>query len=92
MSVYLLSKRLPKTAFVGTGAWFYLTVNTLKVPFNVNLGLITWETLTFNALMVPAIVAGAIFGKWVLPKIPDNIFQNVVLVLALIGAIRLMIV
>lgn len=89
MAVYLLSKGLPKREFVGTGAWFYLTVNLIKVPFNVQLGLITWETLQFNALLVPAIVLGALLGRYILPKIPEKWFQYAVLVLAMVGAIRM---
>jgi uncharacterized membrane protein YfcA len=89
MSVYLLSKGLPKKEFVGTGAWFYLAVNVIKVPFNVHLGLITWETLKFNGMLVPAIVGGALLGRYILPKIPEKWFQYIVLILAMIGAIRL---
>lgn len=89
MAVYLLSKGLPKKEFVGTGAWFYLAVNVIKVPFGVNLDIITWETLQFNLWLVPGIIIGAIAGKKILPLIPDRHFQYAVLILALIGAMRL---
>src|SRR5208283_3682403 len=38
MSLYLLAIGLPKLAFVGTGAWFFLLVNAFKIPFSVKLG------------------------------------------------------
>ena len=34
MSIYLFGKKLPKEVIVGTGAWFYLAVNLIKVPFS----------------------------------------------------------
>ncbi len=40
MVLYLLALRLPKVAFIGTAAWFFLSLNLLKVPFSAGLGLI----------------------------------------------------
>lgn len=36
--IYFLAMRLPKTEFIGTGAWYYLILNWFKVPFSLNLG------------------------------------------------------
>ena len=89
MSLYLLSKNLPKNEFIGTGAWFFFTVNLLKVPFTVYLGLITPSMLVLNAWVVPLILLGAFIGIKVLPKIPQKHFQMLILVLSVIGAINL---
>lgn len=89
MAVYLLAKRLPKQEFVGTGAWFFLFVNLIKVPFYIQLGMITLDSLTFNAMMIPFICIGAYIGIKVLPLIPQKMFQWLILVLGIIGAIRL---
>jgi uncharacterized membrane protein YfcA len=35
MSVYLLGLKFPKLIFIGTSAWFYLTVNIMKIPFHI---------------------------------------------------------
>jgi len=35
MSLYLLSMRIPKYVFIGTGAWFFLRVNLFKVPLHI---------------------------------------------------------
>jgi len=72
-SIYLLSMRLPKNAFIGTAAWFFLIINLLKVPLQVFF----WEnisagTLTFNAIMVPAIAVGAAIGIFAAGKIPER--------------------
>lgn len=89
MSIYLLSKRLNKTEFIGTGAWFFLFVNVVKIPFYLQLGLITSETIIFNSWMVPAIITGAIVGVYVLKRIPQTWFQRIIIGLTAIGAIRL---
>ena len=38
MVLYLLALRLPKVAFIGTAAWFFLFLNLFKLPFSVGLG------------------------------------------------------
>lgn len=91
MTIYLLSKKLDKNAFIGTGAWFYFLVNLTKLPLYATLGMITWHTLLFNLWMVPAVVAGAFIGINVLKKIPEAWFKWLILVLAALGAIRLLI-
>lgn len=89
MAIYFLSKGLPKNEFVGTGSWFYLTVNLIKVPFNVSIGLITWETLMFNAWMIPVILLGTFAGIKALPIIPQKYFQAIILFLAAAGALKM---
>ena len=89
MSIYLLSKRLDKDAFVGTGAWFYLFVNVVKVPFHASLGLITWHTLFFDMWMIPVVVAGAFIGVFTLKRLSQVWFQRIILILTAIGGIRL---
>jgi uncharacterized membrane protein YfcA len=91
MAIYLLSRGLHKKDFIGTGAWFFLTVNLIKVPFNVYLGLITTDTLLLNSWMIPVILAGTYLGIKFLPLIPQKYFQILILLLAALGAIRLII-
>jgi len=89
MSVYLLAKRLPKSEFVGTGAWFFLFVNLIKVPFYVHLDMITARSLLFDAMALPAVLLGTWAGIKVLPKIPQELFKWIILALGTIGAIYL---
>nr|WP_175495516.1 sulfite exporter TauE/SafE family protein [Gracilibacillus orientalis] len=91
MAIYLLVKGLPKQEFVGTGAWFFLFVNIIKVPFYISLGIITVESITFNLWLIPAILIGALVGVRVIKIMPQKVFQILVLTFAAIGAIRLII-
>jgi hypothetical protein len=75
--------------FIGTNAWFFLSVNLIKVPFSVGLWLITPQSLWFNSWMVPAIVVGAFLGIRILPLIPQKYFQLIILMFAALGGIRL---
>jgi uncharacterized membrane protein YfcA len=87
--IYLLSMKLPKTEFVGTGAWYFFILNWFKVPFSVNLGLININSLKLNLLLLPGICIGAISGIFLLKKIPQKIFNQIVQVLAVIAALKL---
>lgn len=90
MALYLLAVSLPKDEFIGTGAWFFLILNLLKVPFSLQLGLITGSTLLFNALLIPCIMGGLFLGRSLVYRLPQKAFDSLVLVLALVAAVRLL--
>src|SRR5690625_488221 len=90
MTIYLLVKGLPKSEFVGTGAWFFMFVNMIKIPLYIQLGLISTSSITLNVMMLPAILLGAFIGVKILPYIPQRVFQMLVLGFAALGAIRLL--
>ncbi len=90
MVIYLVAMRLPKTAFVGTGAWYFFMLNWFKVPFSANLDLITRESLTVNLMVMPAIAFGAVIGIVVLQRIPQRYFTVTVEILAALAALRLL--
>ena len=91
MAVYLLSHRLPKNEFVGTGAWFFLFVNVIKVPFYIHLGMITPTSFTLDLMVIPAVLIGTFVGIKVLPLIPQQIFKWIILALGTLGAMRLIV-
>lgn len=90
MVIYLLAMRLPPNVFIGTGAWYFLLVNTFKVPFSAQLGLITPASLTFNLILVPFILAGAWAGARFAQRVPRMLFERLVQAFAAIGAINLL--
>ena len=91
MSIYLLSKGMNKTTFVGTNAFFFFIINVIKVPFTIHLGLINADSLVLNAWMIPAVCVGAFIGFKVLPKIPQKLFQALILGFAALGGLYLII-
>ncbi|MDX2187939.1 MAG: sulfite exporter TauE/SafE family protein [Opitutaceae bacterium] len=90
MAIYLLAMRLPKLEFVGTGAVFFMILNWFKVPFSINLGLITFESLAFNLKLSLFVVAGALAGPWVLERISQRMFERLALVLSFATGLRLL--
>jgi uncharacterized membrane protein YfcA len=92
VSIYLILGGLAKQAFVGTSSVFYLLVNLTKLP----LHLWVWESVTpemflWSVKVLPAAIAGAFLGRWVLPRVPAKAFRITVLVLAALAALRLII-
>ncbi len=90
MNLYLIAMRMPKMAFMGTAAWYFFLLNSFKVPFSINLGLINWSSFVLNLKLIPAVLVGAIFGRWLLPYINQRIFELIALGFALVAGIRLL--
>lgn len=89
MSIYLICKRVDKHEFLGTAAWFFFIVNLSKIPFFLSLDMITPTTIHLDALLVPVVVVGAIVGVLVLERIPQAVFNGIVLTLAGVAALRM---
>jgi uncharacterized membrane protein YfcA len=90
MSVYLLSMRLPKYSFIGTGAWFFMIINLIKIPLQIIFWHgITPQTLVFNAMMIPPILIGAFIGIHIVRKLPEKPFRYMVMALTAVAAAKL---
>ena len=88
-ALYCLAVMLPKFELVGTTAWFFALINLFKVPFSFGLGLIHGGTLLLNATLAPAVLAGVVGGRWIVARIPQLIFDRLLLAFAAIAALRL---
>ncbi|HEY4247873.1 MAG TPA: sulfite exporter TauE/SafE family protein [Lacunisphaera sp.] len=91
MSLYLLAMRLPKLAFMGTGAAFFLLINWIKVPFVVQLGLITPESLKLDLYLFPAVAFGALIGRPVIERINQARFESGVLFLTALAVAKMLV-
>jgi uncharacterized membrane protein YfcA len=89
MTIYLMTMRLPKAAFIGTGAWYFLIVNVLKVPLSAQMGLINPSSLLINLALCPLIILGALLGIRIANRLPEKLFGRFVLALAALGALKL---
>lgn len=90
MTLYLLAIGLPKLEFVGTAAVFFCALNLFKVPFMVNLGLITKDSFGWNLALAPVVLAGTWAGKWLLKRISQKWFELTALSLSALAAIKLL--
>jgi len=89
MGLYLLACGLPKWAFVGTAALFFMIVNLVKVPFSAGLGLINTPSLHLNLWLAPCVVAGLFLGRAIVQRLPQRRFEEIVLIFSLAVAVHL---
>src|SRR5438105_121797 len=89
VALYCVAVGLPKFEVVGTLAWFFFIINLVKVPFSVSLGLIHGSSLVLNALLIPAIMVGLFAGRWLIGRIPQKVFESLLLTFAAVAALRL---
>lgn len=87
LSLYLLSMRLPKNQFIGTGAWFFLIVNLIKVPLHVFF----WKTISlssikFNLMLALPILAGAVAGVYLVKLFPERWYRIFIIVSTVLAA------
>lgn len=96
MSVYMTSLGLPKMEFMGTTAWYFLIFNLAKIPLYLLLmylapdrPMFSTAGLIFDLALLPVIVAGVFIGRWMLPRVPQGVFNTLALSLAALAALRL---
>ena len=87
MAVYFLSMRLPKNAFIGTTAWFFMATNWFKVPFHV----FVWHTITLNTFLLdlvtlPMIILGAYLGIIIVKKLSERTYRWFIIAMTLVAA------
>jgi uncharacterized protein len=81
MSLYLLGQKLPKEEFIGTGAWFFFLVNASKVPIYASHGMFSAQSMVFDLMMAPAVIVGALTGRWIVQHISPVVFEWLVIIL-----------
>lgn len=88
VAIYFLTMRLPKNAFIGTTAWFFLVLNWFKVPFHV----IGWKTITWNTFLLglatlPFIGLGAFIGILIVKRIRDKHYRWFIIAMTALAAL-----
>ena len=92
VTVYMLSVRLPKNAFIGTGAWFFMIMNLIKLPFHIFVWeTISWDSLSLDVLMLPGIALGAWLGIRIVKILSEKFYRQFVIIATLASALLLLI-
>lgn len=90
MSVYLLSVRMPKMFFVGTSAWFFMSINYIKLPLQIWVwDNIHMDSVIIGLVMIPFILIGSALGIYVVKKVPEELYRKIVIGITLISALVL---
>jgi hypothetical protein len=74
---------------IGISARFFLLINLLKLPMNIQLDLINWDSLQLNLLLVPAVWLGIFSGRYLVKKVPQRIFEMLVIFFSVLAGGRL---
>jgi uncharacterized protein len=88
--LYFLAMKFDKERFIGTAAWYFLILNCIKVPLQMQLGNITAESFMTDLALLPAVLIGATCGVLILKRIPQTWFVIIVKVLTLAAAVKLL--
>lgn len=89
-AVYLLAQGLPKLAFIGTTAWFFLVLNLLKLGPSVAAGVVGWSSLAYVAVMLPVAYGGVLLAPQFVHRLPQKTFETLIWVFVVLGCILLL--
>ena len=89
MTIYLLGRGVLKEQFIGTCAWFFFLLNLAKVVPFWTQDMLTAETLGIGLALSPLAIAGAVVGRWLVPRVPQRVFDVLVTLLAAVAAVWL---
>ena len=90
MTIYLIMAGLPMLEMLGTGAWFFLVVNLLKVPLSASLDLISSDSLVLDVWLIPGMLLGGFVGQRTIRRMHQRQFELVALALSMVAAGLLM--
>jgi uncharacterized membrane protein YfcA len=78
IAMYLLPLQLDRQLFVGTCAVYFFILNTAKLPAYYAGGQFAHASILFTARLLPLVVVGAVFGRWLNKRINDMLFTRIV--------------
>ena len=90
-ALYFIASGLPKYAYIGTAAWFFLLVNIFKVPFMAHLEIIDFASLRFSASFMAFSVVGAAIAPFIVRHINQKVFEFLVWLFVIVGGLKLII-
>ena len=87
-NLYFLMTRIPKKEIIGTTTLIFFIVNLFKIPFHIfSWETISWETLSINAYLSPAVIIGFFIGMKIVNMISEKWFRQFLYVVTLLGAL-----
>lgn len=91
MNLYFVASGFDVHRFLGTQAWFFFAVNVLKLPFSIGIGLVNTRVITIAVLLSPLVIGGAIIGRTIVRRIPQKIFNALIIGLTVVSASYLLV-
>tara|TARA_B100001093_G_scaffold242947_1_gene232759 strand:+ start:3941 stop:4738 length:798 start_codon:yes stop_codon:yes gene_type:complete len=89
--LYLLVMGLPKYAFIGTSAWLFLIVNLCKIPFMIDLEIITTASISVSVWMfIPAMI-GAATAPLLVKYLNQALFERFIWFFIVLAGLRMLV-
>ena len=90
-NIYFLAIRLPKNEFIGTSAWLFFIINLFKVPFHVwSWGTINLTSVQISLSLIPGVVIGFGLGVFMVKKINNDKYRQLILLLTGLGGLTIL--
>lgn len=90
VSIYLISRGYQKVPLISTSVWLFFIINLIKLPLQIfvwhNIGL---THLYSTLLLLPAVLAGAAAGAFLVKRINEKLYRKILYAMILIAAIAL---
>lgn len=87
ISIYFISRGYQKDALISTSVWLFFIINLIKLPLQIfvwhNIGL---PNLYTALLLLPAVLAGAAAGAYLVKKINERLYKIILYAMILIAA------
>lgn len=88
--LYFIIVGLPKLAFIGTGAWCFFILNVVKVPLQMDLGILHTDSLSISLVLMPPAMLGALVAPRIVRVIPQKLFGWLVWVFIVVAGVKLL--
>ena len=90
-NIYFLAIRLPKNEFIGTAAWLFFIINLFKIPFHIwSWGTINWNSFQISLTLIPVLVIGFSLGVFLVKKINNDKYRQLILLLTGLGGLAIL--
>ena len=90
-NIYFLAIKLPKNEFIGTAAWLFFIINLFKVPFHIwSWGTINRASFQISLSLIPAVIAGFYLGVFLVKKINNDKYRQLILLLTGLGGLAIL--
>ena len=89
VSMFLIPQQMSKEIYVGTTVLVFTCINWLKMPFFVQRGIITRETLLTGLHYFPLVPLGVWLGVWLNRKFSERGFLGAIYLLTFLAGLQL---
>jgi uncharacterized membrane protein YfcA len=88
--MWVMPRKLPRDAFVGTTAIFFAIINWIKVPAYLALGQFSRANLTASLVLLPLAILSSLAGVWLVRRVPPERFYTIVYLLLIAAGAKLL--